>query len=232
LYEQRATSLREVFIRALRRKASFAARPYFALTGLDLVVGRGEAVALVGTNGSGKSTVLRMIAGIYPPSEGAIELGGSVAAVLELGAGFHAELTGRDNIALYGAALGLGRRELKARLGDMLDFAEIGDFIDMPVKYYSSGMVARLAFAVAVCVEPDILLLDEVLAVGDQAFRDRCLDRLKAFHARGGTLVLVSHDLDTVRDLCTRAVWLEHGRLRLDGDVDEVLDAYLAHAHP
>lgn len=228
IYEQRATSLRETFIRILLRKQALLTRPYFALSDIDFSVRQGEAVALIGTNGSGKSTILRVIAGIYPPSGGAVQLSGRLAAVLELGAGFHPDLTGTENVAIYGAALGLTRREIRARFDDILDFADIGEFIGTPVKYYSSGMVARLAFAVAICVEPDILLLDEVLSVGDETFRDRCIERLRLFHQRGGTMLLVSHDLETVREMCTRAIWMSQGGVRMDGEVNEVADAYLA----
>jgi len=232
IYEQRATSLRETVIRALNRKPILLSRPYFAISNLNLRIEKGEALALIGTNGSGKSTVLRVIAGIYPASEGTVAINGRLAAVLELGAGFHPDLSGTDNLTLYGTALGLSRREIRERLDDIVAFADIGEFIETPVKYYSSGMVARLAFAVAMCVRPDILLLDEVLAVGDEAFRLQCLARLKTFHEQGGTLVLVSHDLDTVRDLCSRAVWMKEGRIHADGDVDTVLDAYLAEVSP
>jgi homopolymeric O-antigen transport system ATP-binding protein len=229
-YEHRTTSLRELFIRGLLRRPIHVRRARFTLSGFDLRVERGEAVALVGANGSGKSTALRLIAGIYLPSEGVIETRGRVTAVIELGIGFHPELTGAENVALYAAVMGLGRRQLAERLPEIVAFAELGDFLDEPVKYYSSGMQARLAFAVAISVEPDVLLLDEVLAVGDQSFRRRCLDRLRDFHRQGGTLVVVSHDLDTVRELCSRAVWLEDGRVRAEGAVGEVLAAYEAEA--
>lgn len=203
-------------------------RAEFTLRNLDLRIGAGEAVALIGSNGSGKSTALRLIAGIYAPSTGTIRIRGRLTAVIELGAGFHPELTGADNVALYAAVLGLRRHELAARYDEIVDFADTRNFMDTPLKYYSSGMEARLAFAVAVCLQPDVLLLDEVLAVGDQAFRDRCQTRLRAFHTSGGTLILVSHEMDQVRKLCTRAVWLEQGTLRMDGDVEQVLTAYRA----
>ena len=230
IYEHRATSLRETFIRVLLRKQALLGRPYFALGEIDFAIAKGEAVAIIGTNGSGKSTILRVIAGIYPPSDGEVQLGGRLAAVLELGAGFHPDLTGAENVAIYGTALGLSRREIRDRYSEILDFADIGQFIDTPVKYYSSGMVARLAFAVAVCVEPDILLLDEVLSVGDETFRDRCFERLRRFNAHGGTLIFVSHDLETVREMCTRAIWMDNGSIRMDAPVDDVVDAYLAQA--
>lgn len=229
-YEHRTTSLREVFVRSLLRRPIHIRRAEFTLQDFNLEVAKGEAVALVGRNGSGKSTALRLIAGIYAPSEGDVQTFGRIAAVIELGVGFHPELTGAENVQLYAAVLGLGRREIAARLPEIFDFADIGDFIHEPVKYYSSGMHARLAFAVAVCVDPEILLLDEVLAVGDRAFRERCLTRLAEYHATGGTLITVSHDLDTVRRLCSRAVWLEAGRVRMQGEIGEVLDAYAASA--
>lgn len=225
-YEHRTTTLQEFFVRSVLRQPIHVRQAYFQLTGFNLEIPAGEAIALVGANGSGKSTALRLIAGIYPPTEGVIERNGRVAAVIELGATFHLELTGAENVGLYGAALGLTRKEISARYRSMLEFADIGDFIDVPIKYYSSGMRARLAFAVAVCAEPDILLLDEVLAVGDEPFRERCMDRIRTFHSNGGTLVLVSHDIESVRALCTRAVWLERGSVRMSGDVDTVVDAY------
>lgn len=218
--------MREWFIRRILRRPLNVRRAEFTLRGLDLRVSQGEAVALIGANGSGKSTALRLIAGIYTPSSGTIRTSGRLTAVIELGAGFHPELTGADNVALYAAVLGLGRRELSSRYDEIVEFAQMRDFMDTPLKYYSSGMEARLAFAVAVCLEPDVLLLDEVLAVGDQAFRERCLNRLRTYHARGGTLILVSHEMDQVRQLCSRAVWLDRGALVMDGDVDRVLAAY------
>jgi ABC-type polysaccharide/polyol phosphate transport system ATPase subunit len=229
-YEHRTASLREAFMRLLRRKPLVTTKPHFELTGFNLDVHPGEAVALIGSNGSGKSTLLRMIAGIYQPTTGSVETRGKVAAVIELGAGFHPELTGKENVELYGAVMGLTRRQVHDRFDDILAFADIGDFISMPVKYYSSGMHARLAFAVTVCVEPDILLLDEVLAVGDQDFREKCIDRLKTFQHQGGTLVVVSHDLDTVRSICTRGVWIEKGVVMASGPVEEVIGMYLGHS--
>jgi ABC-2 type transport system ATP-binding protein len=227
-YEHRTSSLREWFIRRILRKPLNVRRATFTLRGLNLAIGPGEAVALLGSNGSGKSTALRLIAGIYQPSEGTVATCGRVAAIIELGAGFHPELTGMENIALYGAVLGISRRELANHYDEIVRFSEMAEFLDTPIKYYSSGMEARLAFSVAVCLEPDILLLDEVLAVGDREFRERCRDRLRALCAGGKTIVMVSHDLAQVRELCTRAVWLERGRVRMDGEVNTVLAAYEA----
>jgi len=227
-YEHRTSSLREVFRRTLRRRPLHVRRPTFVLSDFDLEVARGESIALVGPNGSGKSTVLRLLAGIYAPTAGTVETRGRLGTVIELGAGFHPELTGAENVSLYAALLGIGRRGLATRYQEILDFAGIGDFISMPVKYYSSGMQARLAFAVAVSVEPDILLLDEALAVGDAEFRERSLERLRRFRARGGTLVAVSHDLESLGGLCSRALWLEGGRTVLDGEIGEAVAAYEA----
>ena len=230
-YEHRTTSLREMFRRRVLRRPLHVRQPRFALSGLDLAVGQGEGVALLGRNGSGKSTVLRLLAGIYQPTSGEIAVRGRVGTVMELGAGFHPELTGAENVRLYGAMLGLGRREVAERYERILDFAGLGDFIAMPVKYYSSGMQARLAFAVAICVDPDILLLDEVLAVGDQGFRERCMERLRRFREGGGTLVAVSHNPEGLAELCERAVWLQDGRVRMTGPMAGVAAAYAASAH-
>lgn len=227
-YDHRTSSLREWFIRRVLHRPLNVRRAEFSLRSFDLRVGRGESVALIGSNGSGKSTALRLIAGIYRATKGTIKTRGRLTAVIELGAGFHPELTGADNVGLYAAVLGLGRKELLARYDEIVDFAQMREFMDTPLKYYSSGMEARLAFAVAVCLQPDILLLDEVLAVGDQAFRDRCLARLRAYHAAGGTLILVSHEIAQIRELCSRAVWLERGVMRMDGDVARVVEAYSA----
>lgn len=228
LYSHRTTSLREWFIRTALRRPLTVRHAEFSLRSFNLRVERGEAVALVGPNGGGKSTALRLIAGIYNPTSGVVETTGRIAAVIELGAGFNTDLTGAENLDLYGAIMGLSRSELASRYREIVEFSGIGDFIDLPVKYYSSGMVARLAFSVAVNVRPDILLMDEVLAVGDQAFQRKCLDRLRAYRSEGCTMVVVSHNAAIVRELCSRAVWLEGGEIRMEGDVGEVLDAYLA----
>jgi ABC-type polysaccharide/polyol phosphate transport system ATPase subunit len=225
-YEHRTTSLREWFIRTVIRQPIHVRRPLFSLTDFNLNVKRGECVALVGVNGSGKSTALRLLAGIYAPSTGTVKTLGRIAAVIELGSSFHGELTGGENVKLYAALMGLSRKQLAHHYDRMIEFSGIGDFIEVPVKYYSSGMYARLAFAVAVCTQPDILLLDEVLAVGDESFRKRCLEHLRGFHAQGGTLVTASHDLATIRDFASRAVWLDNGHIRMDGTIREVLDAY------
>lgn len=226
-YEHRTTTLQEFFLRRLAGKPLHVRTPTFHLEGFDLRVETGESVALVGSNGSGKSTALRLIAGIYPPTSGSIITRGRLVAVIELGTTFQPELTGIENIELYAAALGMRRREVQASLESILDFAGVDEFADVPLKYYSSGMRSRLAFSIALGTDPDVLLLDEVLAVGDTAFRARCYDRLSSYAARGGTMVVVSHDLESLPMLCSRAVWLDGGRARMDGSVDDVVQAYL-----
>ncbi len=228
VYSHRTTSLREWLIRTVRRRPIHIRSAEFSLKGFNLRVERGESVALIGPNGCGKSTVLRLIAGIYAPTAGTVATAGRVSAVIELGAGFHPDLTGEENIEFYGTVMGFSRKALARRMDQIVAFAGFREFMDLPVKYYSSGMQARLAFSVAVNVEPDILLLDEVLAVGDRSFQEKCLERLRSFQSGGGTLVVVSHDLDLVRSLCSRAVWLENGMTRLDGKVEDVIEAYRA----
>ncbi|MEN6480177.1 MAG: ABC transporter ATP-binding protein, partial [Anaerolineales bacterium] len=188
-------------------------------------------VGLIGQNGSGKSTCLKLLARILEPSSGTVSVQGRVSALLELGAGFHPELTGRENVFLYGAVLGVPRRELVARFDEIVDFAELERYIDMPVKFYSSGMYVRLGFATAISVEPDVLLVDEVLAVGDQSFQAKCLDRVRSLQAQGVTILFVSHDLDTVEALCDRALWFDGGRLAADGPSHDSISRYLQTLH-
>jgi len=227
VYTHRTTSLREGFIRLIRQNPIHVYRTDFLLSGFNLKVLPGESVALIGPNGCGKSTVLRLIAGIYQPTSGTIRTSGRVGAVIELGAGFNQELTGAENIELYASIMGLPRRQLAMRYDEIVEFAGIPGFMNMPVKYYSSGMQARLAFSVAINIRPEILLMDEVLAVGDLAFQRTCLERLKVFRHMGGTLITVSHDLETIRGLCTRGVWLDHGLIRMAGGINEVVEAYM-----
>ncbi len=202
------------------------AAEHLALTGIDLEVAPGEALALIGPNGSGKSTLLKLVSGILRPTTGQVEVTGRVTALIELGAGFHPEITGRENVVINGMLLGLGRAEIEDRLDEIVRFADIGDFIDEPVKTYSSGMYVRLGFAVSVAVRPDVLLIDEVLAVGDAAFTRRCLDRLARMRRQGVTMLLVSHDLDLVQDFADRAVYLRAGRVVADGRADAVVARY------
>jgi ABC-type polysaccharide/polyol phosphate transport system ATPase subunit len=198
-----------------------------ALRSVSFAVHRGEAFGVIGRNGSGKSTLLKIISGILKPTSGKVTVNGRIAALIELGAGFHPEITGRENIYINGIMLGLSRREIDARFTKIVEFAGIGDFLDQPVKTYSSGMYVRLGFAVAVHVDPDILLIDEVLSVGDEEFSAKCIAKIQEMKYRGVTLIFVTHQLDQVRTLCDRAVWLDRGEAVSIGDPVRVVDAYL-----
>jgi lipopolysaccharide transport system ATP-binding protein len=200
----------------------------WALRDVDLEVGHGEVLGVVGHNGAGKSTLLKILSRVTSPTEGHARLRGRVSALLEVGTGFHPELTGRENVVLNGSVLGMSRAEIAARFDAIVDFAEIGGFIDTPIKRYSSGMQVRLAFAVAAFLEPEILIVDEVLAVGDAAFQRKCLGKLGSSSRAGRTVLFVSHNLPAVRTLCTRAILLDHGRLVLDDTPDAVIAAYLS----
>ncbi len=224
IYEAPGDRLREL---ALFGRKSFH-REFRALSDVSFSVNRGEVFCLIGENGSGKSTALQLIAGILQPTEGEVRVHGRVSALLELGAGFNPEFTGRENVYMNGAILGLSRRDIDARYAEIEAFAEIGDFIDRPVKTYSNGMVVRLAFAVAIHVDPEILLVDEALAVGDTYFRHRCMRKVHELRARGVTILFVSHSSADVKAIGERALWLRHGRAMALGDVDTVLPQYLA----
>lgn len=207
----------------LREKKRFE---FHAIRGLSLEIRRGECVGLIGTNGSGKSTLLGLIAGVLFPDKGEIRVSGRIAPLLELGLGFHPELTGRENIFINALLLGLRRKEIAERFADIVDFAELHSFIDQPVRTYSTGMFMRLAFSVAIHVDADILLLDEVLAVGDQAFQEKCLDYLQRELSRGKTVVMVSHSMEAIRRFCNRVVWIRNGEKVLEGDPDTVTEQF------
>ena len=227
LYHERNQSIKAAVMRGGR--ASY--EEFWALDDVTFDVDEGTTFALVGENGSGKSTMLKCLAKILRPDRGTIEVQGKMSALLELGAGFHAELSGRENVFLNGSILGLSRKELEARFDEIVDFAGIERFIDMPVKNYSSGMYVRLGFSIAINVDPDVLLIDEVLAVGDEQFQRRCLERVADLRSAGKTIVVVTHSLNTVRNLCDAAVWLDHGKVRAIGSAGEVADSYLGEVH-
>jgi lipopolysaccharide transport system ATP-binding protein len=232
-YEHRTRTMREFFIRTVLRRPIHVRRAHFSLESFDLQVYRGDSIALIGGNGSGKSTALRLIAGIYAPTQGIVRTSGRLSAIIDLGVGFHPELTGIENVAQYGAMMGIPRRAMQARTNEIVEFSGIGEFAAEPIKYYSSGMHARLAFATAaLCVKSDILLIDEVLAVGDRTFQQRCLDHLDKFRADGGTLIVVSHIDETVRALCERCIWLDRGRVRMSGPTADVMTAYSQSSQP
>jgi ABC-type polysaccharide/polyol phosphate transport system ATPase subunit len=197
-----------------------------ALKAISFRIEPGEGVAIVGSNGAGKSTLLSLVAGLVPPDQGTVKVNGRISPLLELGSGFHPDLTGLENLKMNASLLGINKKRFDQIRGDIIEFADIGDFIYEPLRTYSTGMGMRLAFAVAVCVDPDILLIDEVLAVGDKAFQAKCFERILDFKRRGKTIVCVSHAAGTVRELCTRGIWLDHGDLMLDGPLTEVSAAY------
>ena len=201
---------------------------FYALENIDLTIKKGETLGIIGKNGAGKSTLLKLLSRITAPSEGNIKIYGRVASMLEVGTGFHGELTGRENIYLNGAILGMKRAEITEKIDDIITFSEVGDFIDTPVKRYSSGMYVKLGFAVAAHLDSEIMIMDEVLAVGDMAFQHKCLDRMKAAAKQEGKTVLyVSHNMNTIRRLCDRCIVLDNGRLVFDGDVDKATAIYL-----
>ncbi|MFL5251193.1 MAG: ABC transporter ATP-binding protein [Myxococcales bacterium] len=218
LYREKVSTLKEAVANRFRHLRG--AEMFWALRHVSLEVAPGEALALVGHNGSGKSTLLKTIAGVLEPSEGTLATRGRVSPMIELGAGFDPELSGRDNVFLNGALLGFTRKQMESKFDRIVAFAELADFIEMPIKNYSSGMYARLGFAIAQDVEPDILIVDEVLAVGDERFQEKCKARIQEFRASGVTFIFVSHSLEAARDLCPRAAVLHHGRLAFDGPID------------
>jgi ABC-type polysaccharide/polyol phosphate transport system ATPase subunit len=224
VYQHRNVTLKEAIVRRRQLKAT----EIWAVRGIDLTIEPGEAVAFIGRNGSGKTTLLRLIAGIFAPTEGSLQVGGQIGSLLELGAGFHADFTGRENIYLSASIYGMPRRLVDERLDAIIAFSELEDFIDLPVRTYSSGMYMRLGFAVAAHIEADILLLDEVFAVGDEAFQRKCIDHVLKFREQGGTVCFVSHDAGAVERLCERAVLLTHGRVDYEGETDEAVKRYHA----
>lgn len=222
LYHERNQSLKSA---VMRRRISVH-EDFWALDGVDFEIRAGETFGLIGDNGSGKSTLLKCMAKILYPDKGAITIDGTVAALLEVGSGFHPELSGRENVYLNGSILGMTRKEIDAKFDDIVDFSGVREFIDQPVKNYSSGMYVRLGFSVAINVDPDVLLVDEVLAVGDEAFQAKCAEKFAEFRERGKTVIIVSHSLDTLAHMCDRLAWLSHGHLELVGDPDTVIEAY------
>ncbi|MCA9506536.1 MAG: ABC transporter ATP-binding protein [Spirochaetaceae bacterium] len=229
---ERHSSLKSVALQTLGRVFGrvrippSAPRELWPLQDIDLQLVRGDRLGIVGRNGAGKTTLLRVLAGIYPPTRGRVTRVGTIAPVLQLGLGFHAELTGRENVHLASAIAGTPLSTMKAKLDEIFRFAELEDYVDVPLKYYSTGMYARLAFAVATELETDTLLLDEVFAVGDQYWIRSALERIESLIDRVGILVLVSHDLGLIERICNRAILLDEGRIQLDGSVPEVLDRY------
>jgi len=227
LQHQRPQSLQELFVGLVLRNGH-RTEEFWALRHATFEVRRGETLGIIGQNGSGKSTILKLITRILRPTSGAVRVEGKVSALIELGAGFHPDLTGRENIYLNGSILGLSRRAMDRLFEGIVEFSELERFIDTPVKHYSSGMYARLGFSVAISVDPDILIIDEVLSVGDEAFQRKCLERILDFRRQGKTIIFVSHGIETVEQLCDRVIWLDHGEMRAYGDTLPTIQKYIS----
>jgi ABC-type polysaccharide/polyol phosphate transport system ATPase subunit len=224
---ERINTLKERALRMLRGKHG-SHKQYWALRDVNLAIKRGESIGLIGRNGAGKSTLLKVIARVYAPTTGRLVIRGRVAPLIELGTGFHPELTGRENIYLNGAMLGLSREEMDAKIDQIIDFAELGPFIDTPVRAYSSGMIVRLGFSIATDVDPDILIIDEVLSVGDMGFQKKSRQRMESFNDSGTTILFVSHSKRDMRALCDTGVWIDRGQIRRYGPIDDIMEAYEA----
>ena len=218
------TSMKEWIIAKLKRQLKY--QDFYALNDVSFSVERGEIIGIIGTNGSGKSTLLKVISGIYKPTDGTVVTAGRVAPMLELGSGFDYELSGSENVFLNGAIMGYSEAFLKSRYDEIVEFAELGDFIYQPLKTYSSGMTMRLAFSVATLVEPEILIVDEILAVGDERFQKKSHDRMMSLMNGGTTVLMVSHNLEQIREMCSRVIWFNHGKVQMNGQTNEVCDAY------
>ncbi|HEY3289818.1 MAG TPA: ABC transporter ATP-binding protein [Anaerolineae bacterium] len=226
LERDKPRAFQDLFISMAQRRRNRKAQEFWALKDVNFEVQKGETLGIIGANGSGKSTTLKLISRILSPTSGSIKVNGRVTALLELGAGFHPELSGRDNIYLNGTVMGLSRKQIEYKVDAIIEFAELQEFIDVPVRNYSSGMYARLGFAVSVHLDPEILLIDEVLSVGDQTFQQKCNERMLNLRKKGITILLVSHDNDAIWRLCSHAIWLDHGAVRSDAQSHKVLDEY------
>ena len=222
---ERVDNLKEYFIKLIKRELMF--KEFMALRDVSFEVKKGEAWGIIGTNGSGKSTLLKLICGILKPYRGTVEVNGSIAPMIELGAGFDGDLTASENIFLNGAVLGYDKTFMQEHFDEIVEFAELQDFLEMPIKNYSSGMAARLGFAIATVVRPDILICDEVLAVGDYAFQQKCERRMNEMRKEGTTLLYVSHSIESVKEVCDHALWLDKGAVKMSGDVEKVAEAYM-----
>lgn len=224
--KEKHESLKEYFLAAVQGKLQF--EEFYALRDVSLKVEKGEFYGLIGLNGSGKSTLLKVIAGVYKPSAGSVTVNGSIAPLIELGAGFDMDLTARENIYLNGTVLGLTPKYIDSKFDEIVEFSELRDFLDVPLKNYSSGMVSRIAFSIATITKPDILIADEILSVGDFMFQEKCEKRMEELMSGGTTVILVSHSIDQIERMCDRVTWLEKGRVRMTGTTAEVCAAYKA----
>ncbi|MBH2614287.1 ABC transporter ATP-binding protein [Serratia ureilytica] len=228
LYHHIGSGIKELIFNPRRALSLLSGRSYLAIEDISFQVKKGESVALIGRNGAGKSTSLGLVAGVMKPSSGSVHVVGRVASMLELGGGFHPELTGRENIRLNATLLGLRRKELKQRLDKIIEFSELGEFIDEPIRVYSSGMLAKLGFSVITQVDPDILIIDEVLAVGDIAFQRKCINTINEFKRKGVTILFVSHNLEDVEKICDKVIWIENHKMKSIGDAHSIISQYRA----
>lgn len=229
LNKEKVDNLKEYVIKLITRKLNY--NRFDALKNVSFEVKKGDHLAILGLNGAGKSTLLKTIVGVYKPTEGKVEKCGVIAPLLELGAGFDGNYSGKENIYLYGAILGYDRRYIESKIDEIIEFSELGDFIDVPVKNYSSGMKARLGFSIATAVEPDILILDEVLSVGDAGFKKKSLAKIKSMFEKGVTVLFVSHSIEQVKSICNTAILLDHGQIIAQGDVLDVIKVYEEKTH-
>ncbi len=232
LYHQITGGIKNFLFHLPKGLGALRGARYEALRDVSFDVLKGEAFGIVGRNGAGKSTILGLIAGVLKPTRGAITVKGRISPLLELGAGFHMELTGRENIVLKGVLIGLRRHEVLSKMDQIIQFSELDDFVDQPVRTYSSGMLARLGFSIVACLDPEILLIDEILAVGDMEFQRKCLDRMAEFRKKGVTMVLVSHSMENIEQICDRVLWIENHTARMTGEPKEVIEAYGASPLP
>ena len=221
---ERIHTFKEYAIRFLQKRIKF--KEFYALDNVNLSIKKGELFGIIGRNGAGKSTLLKVVSRVLIPTEGRVWIKGKVSPLLELSAGFHPELTGRENVFINGTLLGHSQREIEEHLEEIIEFAELGDFINAPIRTYSSGMIARLGFAASTTWMPEILILDEILSVGDEAFRKKCEIRMEKYRSRGTTIIFVSHAMDTIMSMCSRVAWLDHGVVRRIGPADEVVNEY------
>ena len=224
--KEKVDSIKEFVIKFCKKQIAY--EEFIALNNVSFEIKKGDVFGIVGLNGSGKSTILKIISGIYTPSEGNVSVNGKIAPLIELGAGFDMDLTARENIYLNGAVLGYSKKYIDEKFQEIVDFTELHQFIDVPLKNYSSGMVARVGFAIATATEPDILIADEILSVGDFLFQKKCEDKMNALMEKGVTVIIVSHSIEQIERLCNKVAWLDHGVLKMVGDTKEVCDAYKA----
>lgn len=224
LMTERVDSIKEYLLKLIKGKLLY--NDFIALHDISFDIYKGDILGLIGLNGAGKSTLLKILAGVLKPTSGTVQVKGRIAPLIEVGAGFDPELTARENIFLNGAILGYSRQFLESKFDEILDFAELRDFVDVPVKNFSSGMYARLGFAIATMVEPDILIVDEVLSVGDFRFQEKCEKRIREMIGHGVTIILVSHDSKLIKEMCSRVIWLEHGAIRKMGSTESICDEY------